>query len=214
MKKLITIVLALISIHAFSQTQTDKKADDILKPLIKKYKGFTSTQAEFTYTFDNPAQKTNATQKGAIVSKGNKYKLDINDQEIISDGKIVWTYLKKSQEVQINDVNTKSDAVTPTNVFTMYEKGYVFKFIEEKNEGGKIVQTIDVMPEDKTKKFFKARLRINKADKSLLSSKIFNKDGSHITLTIDKLTPNIAVADDQFTWNKAAHPKVEEVDLR
>lgn len=214
MRNLIILLFVLFNVQSFSQTQTDKKADEILKGLIKKYKSFTSIQADFSYSIDNPAQKTNETNKGSIASKGNKYKLKINNQEIISDGKIVWTFLKESNEVQINEANLKEDAITPNNIFTMYEKGYVFKFIEEKNEGGRIFQIVDLMPEDKNKKFFKARLKINKADKTLVSSKIFNKDGTHFTYSIDKLTPNVALNDDLFTFNKAVYPKVEVVDLR
>ncbi len=214
MKNLILFVFVLLNVPSFSQTQTDKKADEILKVLTKKYKGFTSIQADFSYTIDNPAQKTSETHKGSIASKGNKYKLNINNQDVISDGKTVWTYLKESNEVQVNDVNIKEDAITPTNIFTMYDKGFVFKFVEEKNEDGKVFQIIDLMPEDKNKKFFKARLKINKADKSLVSSKIFNKDGSHFIYSIDKFTPNVPLNDDLFTFNKAAYPKVEVVDLR
>jgi outer membrane lipoprotein-sorting protein len=214
MKKLLIITLLLINTLCQAQTQSDKKADDILKHLTKKYKAYTSVQADFSYTIDHPEQKTNETHQGSLVSKGSKYKLNINNQEIICDGKTVWTYLKEANEVQVNDVNLKNDAITPANIFTMYETGFIFKFIDEKKEGGKIIQTIELIPVDKNKKFFKAQLRINKENSQLISSKIFNKDGSHFMYTISKFTSNQPAADDIFTFNKASHPKVEIIDLR
>ncbi len=213
MKKLIALFLLLSGISAYAQTQTDKKADEILKPLITKYKGYSTIQADFTCKIESP-QKTVDSFKGSVASKGNKYKLNISNQEVYSDGKTVWTYLKEANEVQVNDVNTKEDAITPSNIFTVYEKGFMYKFVDEKAEAGKTIQTIELVPVDKAKKFFKARLKINKTDKSLVSIKIDNKDGSHMTYIIDKLVPNTPLADGVFVFNKAAHPKVEEVDLR
>ncbi len=214
MKNLIVAVLLAFTLPSFAQTQTDKKADEILKALTKKYKAFTSVQADFSLVMTHPEQKTNETHKGSILSKGAKYKLNINNQDIICDGKTVWTYLKESNEVQVNDLNTKEDAITPSNIFTMYEKGFVYKFVEEKAEVGKTYQFIDLMPVDKNKKFFKARLKIDKADKLLVSTIINNKDGSKATYSISKFTPNVVIADDQFSFNTAKYPKVEVVDLR
>jgi outer membrane lipoprotein carrier protein len=214
MKKALALCLIFSGFVGFAQTQSDKKADEILKNLSKKYKTYTAIHADFTYKIEHPEQKTNESHQGSLWSKGNKYKLHINNQEIICDGKTVWTYLKEANEVQINDASIKSDALTPANIFTMYETGFQFKYLDEKNEGGKVVETIELIPSDKNKKFFKAQLKINKSENTLVSSKIFNKDGSHFTYTITKFSPNLPAADDQFIFNTAAHPKVETIDLR
>ena len=209
------LFIALFSVVTVqAQNQTDKKADEILKSLSKKYKTYSTVQADFNYKIEHPEQKTNESHHGSLLSKGNKYKLLINNQEIICDGKTAWTYLKEANEVQVNDASTKSDAITPNNIFTMYETGFLFKLTEEKNEGAKQIETIELIPVDKNKKFFKAQLKINKTDMTLVSSKIYNKDGSHFTYSITKFTGNTPIADDQFTFNAAGHPKVEVIDLR
>jgi outer membrane lipoprotein carrier protein len=214
MKQSLLLIMLFSGTLVQAQTQTDKKADEILKSLSKKYKAYTSVQADFNYKIEHPEQKTNESHHGSLLSKGNKYKLLINNQEIICDGKIAWTYLKEANEVQVNEASTKSDAITPNNIFTMYETGFLFKLTEEKNEGTKLIETIELIPVDKNKKFFKAQLKINKTDMSLVSSKIFNKDGSHFTYSITKFTGNVPIADEQFNFNAASHPKVEVIDLR
>ena len=90
----------------------------------------------------------------------------------------------------------------------------MYKFIDEKTEDGKIYQTIELIPIDKNKKFFKAQLKINKAEKLLVSSKIFNKDGTHFMYSIDKFIPSTVLSDATFSFNAASHPKVEILDLR
>ncbi len=212
MKLGIVVMLLLLSSGIFAQS--DKVSQDILKGLSDKYKSFTSINAEFTYTIENAQDKTNDKQTGKVFLKGTKYKLLVAGQEVYCDGTTVWTYLKDSKEVQITDPNTKADAITPANIFTMYDKGYQSKFVEEKMENGKSVQVIDLTPLDKKKKFFKIRLTINKVEKTILNSKIFDKNGNKITYTIDKFITNTPLEDSMFTFVAKNFPGIEIIDLR
>src|ERR1035438_2340415 len=143
-KKLFLIFLLILN-SGFLTAQSDKTSQDILKGLSDKYKSFNTVDAEFTYIIESAQDKTNEKQKGKVYLKGNKYKLLIVCQEVYCDGKTIWTYLKDSKEVQITDPSSKADAITPANIFNMYEKGYQSKFIEEKVDGGISVQVIDLM---------------------------------------------------------------------
>jgi outer membrane lipoprotein-sorting protein len=213
-KKNIFLILLLILSAGFVMAQSDKTSQDILKGVSDKYKSFNSVDADFTYVIESAQDKTNEKQKGKVFLKGNKYKLLIVGQEVYCDGKTVWTYLKDSKEVQITDPSTKADAITPANIFTMYDKGYQSKFVEEKVEGGIAVQTIDLMPIDTKKKFFKVRLTINKTEKSIISSKIFDKNGNKITYTIDAFHHDNPLDDSMFIFTPANYPGIEVIDLR
>ena len=204
----------ILFISFYSYAQNDKQADDILKGVSAKYKSLSSIKADFSYTNENPKDNTKDTQSGSISLKGEKYLLQIKGQEVISDGKTIWTYLNESNEVQISEPSKNAEAISPSNIFTMYEKGFEFKFVEEKNEKGKMTQIIDIMPLDKKKNYFKIRMTIDKADKVVVSSMVFNKNGSHYTYLIKQFTPNAVLPDAFFSFDKAKHPGVEVVDLR
>jgi outer membrane lipoprotein-sorting protein len=162
---------------------------------------------------DQKTKKTE-TQAGSITLRGAQFNLAMNDQTVMSDGKTTWTYLKESNEVQISEAKTSPDAITPTTIFTMYEKGFKSKFLSDKAVAGKAIQLIELIPEDNKKSYFKIQLSIDKAGQYVSEAKIFNKDGNIMTYAIVKLTPNATVTDDQFIFNKAKYPKVEVVDLR
>src|ERR1017187_171421 len=208
------LVVLLIGFSSYSFAQSDKLSQDILKGLSDKYKSFSTINAEFNYTIENAQDKTNDKQSGKVFLKGTKYKLLVAGQEVYCDGTTVWTYLMDSKEVQITDPNTKADAVTPANIFTMYDKGYQSKFVEEKVEGGKITQVIDLTPLDKKKKFFKIRMTIDKNEKTILNSKIFDKNGNKITYTITKLLHDAPIEDSMFTFITKNYPGIEVIDLR
>ncbi|MBX7164621.1 MAG: outer membrane lipoprotein carrier protein LolA, partial [Saprospiraceae bacterium] len=151
---------------------------------------------------------------GSITLSGEKYTFTMTDQTVICDGKTNWTYLKESNEVQISEAKSSEGAISPTTIFTMYEKGFKTKFMGEKTINGKVVQQIELIPEDPKKKFFKIMLNIDKAGKYVSEAKIFEKSGGILTYTIAKFTPNIAVNDETFTFNKSKFPGVDIVDLR
>lgn len=210
----IALFSLIFSITGFGQEVKDAKAQEILKGVSAKYKSLKSIAADFVITIEDLKDKTTNNQKGSILIKGDKYKLKLANQEIISDGKTVWTYLKDANEVQIDDVKLNDDAISPATIFTIYEKGFNSRFIEEKVENGKSIQKIELVPVDKKKKYFKVALNIDAKEKMLVSAKVFDKNGNHYNYSIEKFAHDVPAADDQFTFDKNKYPGVEVIDLR
>jgi outer membrane lipoprotein-sorting protein len=209
MKNFLTIaLLAVFTLPGFSQT--DKKATTILDEVSAKTKAYKTIKIEFTYAMDNAKEKIHDKFKGTLVSKGDKYKLTAAGQDVISDGKIVWTFLKDANEVQINNVGDDDDSFTPTKLLSGYSKDYKSKFIEEKGNE----QVIELYPLKKGKSFTKVRLTIDKAKKQINRFVIYDRNGSTFSYIVDKFVADQAIADNVFTFNKAEHPGVEVNDMR
>ncbi|MBK7851975.1 MAG: outer membrane lipoprotein carrier protein LolA [Bacteroidetes bacterium] len=218
-KKIVFALFLLIGLSSMAQTaqveQTDKKAQEILKGVSTKYKSFKSVKATFVISIENTKDKSKEEQKGTIYLKGNKYKLEIASQDVISDGKTRWTYVKDANEVQIDNQKTDENTISPSNIFTMYEKGWLFKFIGEQKEKGMVYQLVELVPvEPKKKNIYKVKLTINKNDKFISTAKIFDKNGSIQTITVEKLTPDVIIDDSPFTFTAGKYPGAEIVDLR
>jgi outer membrane lipoprotein carrier protein len=209
MKNLLLIAtLFVFAISGFSQT--DKKATAILNEVSAKTKTFKTIKIEFTYAMDNAKEKIHDKFKGSLLSKGDKYKLTAAGQDVISDGKTVWTYLKDANEVQINNVSDDDGSFTPTKLLSGYDKDYKSKFIEEKGND----QVIELYPLKKGKSFTKVRLTIDKTKKQVSRFEIFDRNGSTFSYIVDKFITDQAMADTMFTFNKAEHPGVEVNDMR
>ena len=74
--------------------------------MSQKYKAMKAFKADFAQTMENPSSKVKETMDGNILVSGDKYRLGVSGQEIISNGKLMWTFLKDVNEVTI----TESDA--------------------------------------------------------------------------------------------------------
>ena len=214
----IILVFSVFSTFSFAQSpgsKQDKKAEDILKGVTTKYQSFKSVKATFMITMENPKDNSKEVQKGTICLKGNKYKLEVAGQDIVSDGKTRWTFVKDANEIQIDNLKTDENTITPANIFTMYEKGFLFKFVGEQNDKGMIYQLVELVPIDpKKKNFFKVKLSINKNDKFITTAKLFDKNGSIQTISVDKLTPDACDDDGIYSFNASKYPGAEVIDLR
>ena len=211
---LLTATSLFLVAKSFGQIPDSKTAATILSGVSAKYKTYTSVKATFTMKTEGANNKVSETQTGTVYVKGNKYKLELANQEITCDNVKIWTYLKDAYEVQVNNYEPDEDAITPTQIFTIYEKNFLCGYVEEQTINAKIYQVIDMTPNDKTKPYFKVRLLIDKAAKTLYSAKVFDKNGSHYTYEIVKLTPNPVLVDTYFTFITKDHPGVDVVDLR
>ena len=205
----------ILSAQTAQVEQTDKKAQEILKGVSNKYKSFKSVKATFVIAIENTKDNSKDTQKGTIYLKGNKYKLEIASQDVICDGKTRWTYVKDANEIQIDNQKTDENSISPSTIFTMYEKGWLFKFTGEQKETGMVYQLVELVPvEPKKKNIYKVKLTINKNDKFISTAKMFDKNGSIQTISVEKLTPDIINDDTLFNFSAARYPGAEVVDLR
>lgn len=221
MKRLILLsAMAFLSAASHAQMPKevpDAKAKEILDEVSKKTKSYTSIKAEFTITSAGPDGKTKDNTSGTMQHKGNKYKLEIKGQTIYCDGKTQWTYIKDDNEVQINDAPdpNKSDNINPANIFTIYEKGFKYKFDKEEMQNGVTVEIVNLYPLDPGKKpYHTVKLTIDKVKKQIIAVKIFNKDGNTTTINVKSFIPNMDMPDATFIFNKKDFPGVTETDLR
>ncbi len=188
--------------------QTDATA--VLTALYQKAAAMKSLKASFSLRIGSaPAQK------GTFFMKGAKYRIVLPDQEIISDGKIVWTYLKDAGEVQVSTFTPGGDAIAPQTLFTSFAPGaYKHRYIGERKVGGRVSHVIELVPAKNNAAFRKVELAVDKARTTVAGGTVWDKSNNTTAYEIGTYTPNANVSDAQFTWSAAAHPGVEVVDLR
>lgn len=221
MKRLLTLVVGLsiltqISAQEDLRTPKDPKAKVILDKLSAKTKSFSTITADFEFRLLNKSEGIDDKQNGQIVLKDDKYKLILSQQEIISNGTTVWTYLKDVKEVQISEVDEdEEDAVflNPKKIFTIYETGFKYVLSEDAVKNGKNVNVIKLYPEEPgDKPFHTILLYVDKAKTEIAGMEIKSKDGNTFIYTINNFITNKPYPSSAFEFKTPAG--VEEIDLR
>jgi len=215
MKKLYLFsLLSVISFFAVGQA-SDPDAKAILDGVSAKFKTFSSVQASFAYKVENAAGKALSTKTGTLMLKGTKYKVLFSGQEIFCNGTTIWNYDKAANEVTISKLDASSGMITPQKLFTdFYNKDFRYILNGEKTVSGKKIQEIEMTPLDKSKPFHKVYVMVDKATKTIYSTKVLENAGNRYSYTVSSLKTNAAMADNLFVFDKAKYPGVEEVDLR
>lgn len=216
MKKTYSILLAVVLMigSAFAQTSSDPDAKKILDAVSAKFKTYKAVQASFTYKVENSDGKVVSSKKGTVFMKGTKYRVSFIGQEIFSDGKTVWTYDKSANEVTVTKLDASSNALTPQKLFTnFYDQDFLYKLNGQKTENKKVLQEIEMTPTDKNKNFHKVYLLVDKAAKTLYSTRVLDKEGGRYSYTINTMNGSANIPDTKFIFNKKDYPGVEEVIL-
>ena len=208
---------ALLVLSALStQAQDDPKSRAIIDKMIAKNKTYTSFEADFTSRMQDKAAKLDLNQTGNVKVKGKKFRLVLDDHTVINDGAAIWTYSKESNEVTISDPSELGQDLDPSNLLTMYEKGFKSQFVEEKADpSGVTVQVIKLFPLEPAKKaYHTVVLTLDKTKLEPRVVQVLYKEGNEVTYTLKKFTPNVELTDATFTFDKSKYPGVEVNDMR
>jgi outer membrane lipoprotein carrier protein len=194
---------------------SDPEAKAVLDAVSAKFKTFSTVQANFSYKVENASGKALSTKNGSILMKGTKYKVSFVGQEIFCNGTTVWNYDKSANEVTISKLDASSGMITPQKLFTnFYDKDFRYVMNGEKKVGTKTIQEIEMTPLDKSKPFHKVYVQIDKAAKTIYSTRVLENAGNRYIYTVTSMKTNLPQADAQFVFDKSKYPGVDEIDLR
>jgi outer membrane lipoprotein-sorting protein len=208
-KIILTSLIIFSAVLAFSQGK-DPKAVALLEEVSKKAKSFKSIKVDFSYSMENTKARINEEKTGTLLLSGDKYKMSAAGQTVICDGKTIWTYLKESNEVQVNALENKDDAMTPSKLLTSYNANYKSKIIKSSDPS---MESVELIP-NTSKTFTKAILGIDKAKKQVKSFILYDKSGNTFTYKIKTYITDTPVTDADFTFDTKKFPGVEVIDMR
>jgi len=217
------VLIALLFAQTLLPAQTpaapetsDPQAKKVLDKIRKKYDAYKTVELAFSLTIEVPGEDKEV-RKGTITQEGQKFRLDMSDQIIISDAVTTWVYEKKANEVQINnaDPNDANSLLSPKDLLNRYQKGdYLYAITDKTTEGNKVLTQIEFKPKDRNSEYAKLRLSIDETSGTIQNLKAFAKDGSRYTFSITKLSPNITLPVNMFSFDKNAFKGVRVEDLR
>ncbi len=211
MKK-IPLTLTLLGLLAFTSF-AQNTADDLIKKVVDKTKSYKNLKIDFVYTMLNEKAGINESKSGLLYLNDDAYKITLEGQLVISDGKTVWTYLEDSNEVMVSNAGDGEEAITPSTMLTSYYKDYKSSFINDKANAAKGLKTIELKP-SAGKKFSKMQLGIHEAKLQLVNLAIFDNGGNVFIYDLSKMTPDNKLTPDFFQFDAKKYPGVEVVDMR
>lgn len=206
-----TILISILLSGPLS-AQKDPEALRVLTEFSKKAKSAPSVKMDFTIDANDTREGDITTITGTAVVAGDSYRVTMEDNVIFADGKAVWNYLPDVNEVTITepDPDESSFMSKPSLLFSMYEKGYKVRLLEQNAREW----VIDLYPENLNINLVRIRVSIGKSLYDLRSAEYRTKDGMEVTLTANKYDLTFRPPAGYFTFNTSDYKGVEVIDMR
>ena len=203
MKKTLILILGLLLCINLSA----QNAAEFLTNVIEKTKSYNDISIVFSYKIINKEANIYENMSGYASMKGDSYKLNVDGQEMISNGKVLWTHLIDDQEVMISEV-TEDNNSSPLAIIESFSKNITVNFLENNAE----VKAIEIKEND-GEGFDRIILT---TDKDLKIKKVhaYFSDGNEFVYEITEFTTDQNLPDSMFIFNESLYPNVEVIDMR
>lgn len=192
-----------------TSAQTNKQAKQLLKEASEKILSEDLVYLDFQYNFENTRVDPPVTQEetGNIAIKGDDYHLEFMGIEQIRSGNTVYTILKDDEEVQVStfDEEDEDQGLTPSSIFTLYQKDHSYKLGETKKMDGRTIQYVILKPVA-SEEVKEIKVGIDKESKEIVSLQQTGTNGTVTTFQITGYFPNKELPAGYFTFNKSNYP--------
>lgn len=201
----------------YTYAQNDVKS--VLDKVASVNNGYKTILADFKFKTSSQG-KEEYIKSGKFLIKGNKYKLVMDDMEVLFDGKDNYTYIPKNKEVNITKPEPskidKGDFFfsNPRDVFKGYNKNFKSAFSKESSKDNNNQYLIDLFPTDLKTKYTRVRMSVQKQTYHINNMTLFLKDGTLYNLEFSNFKPNAEIQDKEFVFDLKKYPGAEVNDMR
>jgi outer membrane lipoprotein-sorting protein len=207
-----SILLALISLPLYVSAipQPQKKALAAINIPV-------AFEVSFTYTLQEKEHQEAIVLQGKAWMQGAQYHLVLEDQELISDGKTCWQYLKGTQEVYIQQAVPMEDTHSSFSlvyILRRYRKDFVPLAIEPCLLDRQACDRIVLQPKHPDAFITSLVFTVVRKSKELKHIQAVDKENTYHSLTILKLLPKKVIAAHHFKFSPPSDTEIEVVDLR
>ena len=204
-KNIIACLVLLITTQVVS---AQNNAEALIRLLVDHVKSHKNVEMAFNYQISTDGKNFAESEKGHAWLQGEAYKIEMADQQTISDGKTIWSYLIDDEEVMVSNASDGADN-TPLKLLTSLDESYAASLSGIDAQG---VATVELAnPKGQYKR---VTLKINTKKKDLKSADIYLEDGSKIAINVEEMKYDQALDSNFFTFDAKKHPKVDVIDMR
>ena len=202
------IIACLLLLFVAQAVSAQNNAETLVRVMVDQMKSHKNMEMAFTYQISPDGKNYSDAQEGHAWLQGNAYKIEMAEQQSISDGTTIWTYLVDDEEVMVSDAFEGEDN-TPLKLLTSLDKNYVASLTNIDAQGNATVELAN--PKGQYKR---VTLRINAMKSELKSADIYLEDGTKVAVTVKEMKYDQKLDDKFFTFDEKKHPNVEVIDMR
>ena len=202
------IIACIAFLFAAQAVSAQNNAEAIIRLLVNQLKSHKNMEMTFNYQFSPDGKTFGESEKGQAWLQGEAYKVDMADQQTISDGTTIWTYFVDAEEVMVSNASEGSDN-TPLKILTSLDESYVATLTGIDAKG---IATVELA--NPAGQYKRVTLKINTKKVELKSADIYFEDGNKLVIEVEEMKFDQELGDKFFTFDTKKHPNVDVIDMR
>jgi outer membrane lipoprotein carrier protein len=203
----------IIGIIFASAVYAGDDVNSIVSNLQKKYDSIQDASVTFKQNVRFGVTKSEQTFSGKLFMKrGNKYRIESEEQTLVTDGKSVWSFTKENNQVLIDKYKDDPQSFSPDKILVNVPENYYSTFLGKEKIDDIEVNIVKLVPQNDKSSTRWIKIWVD-TDKWLMK-KIQMQDVSDnlTTYLVEKIKLNSGLTDSVFQLDI---PKdAEVIDLR
>ena len=201
------IIACLCLLFATQAVTAQNNAEALVRLMVNQMKSHKNVELDYKYQVSTDGLTTEA-QQGKAWLQDEAYKVEMVEQQMISDGKTIWTYLVDDEEVMVSNASEGEDN-TPLKLLTSLDENYAATLTGMDAQGNATIELANPKGQ-----YRRITLRANPNKLAIKSMDVYMEDGTKLIVTVDEMKFDQELDDKFFTFDTKKHPKVDVIDMR
>jgi chaperone LolA len=204
--------IALIALAAGTAVGGDS-AQEILQKVRDKYDSIADAEIRFQQRIRMPVGKLEQSTAGTLLTKkGNRYRVELESQTIVTDGVTVWSYSEPQQQVLVDRFSQDERSLSPDRILSGEANDLAPALIGKEKLGKLETVVLKLTSRDDASLLKWLKLWVSESDWLVRKAELVDINGKETVYQVMEIKINTGIPDAQFTFIPPAG--VEVVDLR
>ena len=190
-----------------------ESAQELLDKVRQKYESVNDAQLKFSQRVVFGVSKIEQKTTGTLyLKKKNKYRMELGNQTIVTDGKTVWSFSVPNNQVLIDNFKLDERSMTPERLLTGSSGDFYVTLIGNEKLGKVNVAVLKLVPKDDESIIKSMKLWVDESTWFIKKVEVVDVNGKETEYLVDDLQVNVGLQDSRFVFTISEG--VQVVDLR
>lgn len=205
------ILLAFASLGTLAAAQ--KSAEDVLERVRKRYDAVTDAEIRFSEKVLFPMTKVEQQITGTLyVKKKNKYRVEMEERAIVTDGQTIWSYSPANNQVIIDRFKQDEQSLSPEKILVGTPDNFAATVVGEEKLGAFETTVLKLVPKGEQSFIKSLRLWVDEKEWMIRQVEVVDLSDKQTTYTVLQVRTNTGLPDSRFVYTIPQGADV--VDLR
>ena len=217
MKKVLSLFLAVILLVSFTVSLFslgyDITAKEIIEKVQERYKKSTTVVAKYSQTVKFKLSKIEQVINGTLyLKKEKKYRIETDQQTIITDGVTSWAYSTKTKQVVIDNFKEDKNSISPEKFLTEYPEDYYSNLIGKSKVNNQETYELKLTPKSSSSFIKSMKIWVDSDEWFIRKIEWTDMNDNSTIYTVKKIDVNTELGNDKFQFKPGKD--IQVIDLR